>query len=177
MGVAPKKKSMSGKLNKFSSGGVFYVLIELQEIDPAIHDDQATLESSDGTYKKMLKVGSEGVKIDKEHLRLAFPGVVPGKLYTLVYDLKKDGKGNDLGKMTLFQSMEIRADQLNVPEGVSTSQESALAGEVEPWATGGGESMIESDYEEPDPDIDYEKKFVSEESTSLQQSEKKAEGT
>jgi hypothetical protein len=160
-----RNKGMSGKPTRFYTGGTFTVLIEMDDIDPAMHDDEATLESKDGMYKQTLKVAQEGTKIDDTYLRLTFSGVFPDKIYTLTYDLKKDSEGNDLGKMIMFFELPISQDDmdnLDPIDSLPAEGEEELIPSTRPGIFNKEASEL---YVEPDPDADEEAIFLDEEAT------------
>lgn len=161
----PKKKARSGKVNRFYLGGTYSFLIEIEDIDPAINDDEATLESSDGAYKKTLKVAGDGTKVDASFIHLMFPGVIPGKKYTLTYDMKKDGDGNELGKMVMFDELLIEQKDLNKPEPDDETDESDENEDIPRWEARPYSADLAALYEEPDPDADEDAKLENDQAT------------
>ena len=118
-----RKKARSGRVNRFFTGGTFTVNIEMDDLDPATNDDEATLKSVDGIYNKTLKVSDVGIKADDKFLRITFPGVIAGKQYDLEYDLKQDADGNELGVITVLYHFDITSDDLDVSESVKLPSE------------------------------------------------------
>lgn len=71
---------------------VFNVKIEIHcdPDDPTRTDDSATLESTDGAYKKTLQ-WDDGEKVDNGVI-FKFPDVQPDKSYSLLIDQGKEGE-------------------------------------------------------------------------------------
>jgi hypothetical protein len=164
-----RKKARSGKKNKFFLGGTYTVFIELDDIDAAIHDDEATLESTDDAYKKTVKVAEVGKIINDEFLRITFTGVIPGKKYSFIYDLKKDLEGNELGTITMFYDLVIDYDNM---DGLTNRKEFQAQDEEEKDEISNLEHMAYDSesadlYEEPDPEADEEAILVEEEEKDL----------
>ena|GEM_PF-5154591 len=161
----PWKKARSGKVNRFYVGGTYSFLIELDDIDPAVNDDEGILESSDGEYKKTLKVSGDGTMIDDTFIHLMFPGVTPGKKYTLTYDLKKDADGNDLGKIVMFHEMLIEQTDLDDPKPAEERDLPEDDDDFPAWDAQTYSAELAGLYEDPDPDADEDSVLESEQAT------------
>ena len=133
----------------------YSITLELDEIDPATNDDEATLKADDDSYEKTLKIAEEGVWVDDDHLRLWFTGVLPGKTYTLTYDLKTDADGNELGSFNVFEELLIRFEDLNTDQLGREDDVEETEG-VEFWEAFGVDKDEVEEWEEPDPDEDDE---------------------
>jgi len=164
-----KRMARSGKRNKFYLGGTYYILIELDDIDPATNDDEATLKSSDEKYKKTIKVAEKSKKVDDKYLRLEFSGVIPGKEYTLEYDLNKDGDGNDLGTFIVFHELLIEEEDLDIKQPFTKRQDVSDDG-ILPYSE---PEIVPSDidelYQEPDVDADDEAILQSEQADGYEE--------
>jgi len=161
-----RKKARSGKVNRFYNGGTYSFLMELDDIDPAMNDDEATLESTGGEYKKTVKVGREGTKVDDKYMLLMFAGVIPGKRYTLTYDLNQDVEGNDLGEFTLFYDMPIEREDLDNTDPVvrNSEREPDDDDDIPTFDVEEVDEEAAALYEEPDPEADEDAILESEES-------------
>lgn len=169
-----KKKrtaAVGGRANRFYTGGTYTVLIEMADIDPATNDDEATLEADDGSYKKTVKVADEGVRHDDDFLKLTFTGVIPGKEYTLTYDLKKDADGNELGEVIMFAGMLIDQEDMDNTRPVDYRPDPEIEdkGEFEIWKAGKLDPETVEIYEEPDPEQDDDKIFADEEKMTVEE--------
>jgi hypothetical protein len=92
------------------------VIVPVDEIFvDAVDDDEATLESSDGSYKKTVSVKQIGDKFEEQFMKIVFPGVVPGKEYSLIYDTHLDDETEMVTKVTMFQKRLIDADDMEKP--------------------------------------------------------------
>ncbi len=164
-----KRKARSGKRNQFYLGGTYYILIEMDDIDPAINDDEATLESSDEKYKKTIKVAEKSEKVDDKYLRLEFSGVIPGKQYSLEYDLNKDNDGNDLGRFIVFHELLIEEEDLDKKRPITKHQDISVDGALPYSESGFVSSEIDELYQEPDIDADDEAILQSEQADGYEE--------
>jgi hypothetical protein len=167
--IQGKNIGKSGKLAQYYTGGTFSVIIEIGDLDPAIHDDEATLESSDGEYRQTLPVARDGFRINDKYLRVTFAGVQAGKDYTLTYNLKKDQEGHDLGKIIMFNKRPLESKDMDNLEPIDNNPPlKKNAPEVPPWESTAFSFDIISIYQEPDPDADEEAIALEEESKNRQ---------
>jgi hypothetical protein len=112
-GFSSVAKIARGSSNCLDQFDVFVVVIPLDEIFvDSVDNDEATLESTDGEYKLTLRVAEAGKKVDDQRIRLTFPGVVPGKKYTLTYDTKLDATGAEVISLEIFSSRLITTRDL-----------------------------------------------------------------
>lgn len=104
------------KPNRIDLIGVLTVIVPVDRVFvDAVSGDEATLESTDGSYKQSIRVGEIGRKESSEHIRLRFRNVLPGKSYTLTYDMKQDDDANDVGKVIMFSERQIGMEDLQEP--------------------------------------------------------------
>lgn len=112
-GFSSVHKIARRKLNRIDLLGSLTVVIPVDEVFvTATEADEATLESTDGTYTQTLKVGEAGRQIDEEHVQLVYRGVVPGKKYTLTYDTQLDADATEVMVVKVFSSRLIEGKDL-----------------------------------------------------------------
>ena len=149
-----RKKARSGRVNRFFTGGTFTVNIEMDDLDPATNDDEATLKSVDGIYSKTLKVSDVGIRVDDKFLRITFPGVIAGKQYDLEYDLKQDADGNELGVITVLYHITITSDDLDVSESVQFPSETPETWKGESFESTTYDAEVAKLYQEPEEAVE-----------------------
>jgi len=104
------------KLNRLDQSGVFTVFVPVgEDFIGGLNHDEATLESHDGAYKQTIQVSQEGKPDERQHVRLTFRGVVPGKKYTLTYDTKLDAEGGEVMRIEVFHERLLGAKDLKNP--------------------------------------------------------------
>jgi len=92
------------------------VLIEMDELFiHTVQMDEATLSSLDNKYRKTVSLEQVGEIEDEKFIKIVFPGVVPGKKYTLIYDTNLDSIGEIVTKVILFQNKFIQTVDLVRP--------------------------------------------------------------